>query len=86
MKCDLVYWMRESKERLKSLNLTYCCQHDLDVLHKSGLAALRKQRALRLMEEAMRQGTRLSYRDLSLILLTSRSTLKRDMKNGNGGQ
>ncbi len=81
MECSLVYWMRESRERLKSLKFTYCCDNDLAVLSRSGLAELRRQKALRLIEEAEQQGATLSYRDLSLILLTSRSTLKRDMRN-----
>ncbi|MDA8104003.1 MAG: DUF1670 domain-containing protein [Nitrospiraceae bacterium] len=80
MKCSLVYWMREGSERLKSLKLTYCCDNDIEVLNRSGLAELRRHRMLRLMEEAEKQGARLTYRDLSLILLTSRSTLKRDMR------
>jgi len=80
MECSLVYWIRESRERLKSLRFTYCCENDLAVLSRSGLAELRRQKALRLMEEAEKQGVRLSYSDLSLILLTSKSTLKRDMK------
>ncbi len=80
MECSLIYWVKESRERLKSLRLTYCCDDDLAVLSRSGLAELRRQKALRLMDEAERQGARLSYRDLSLILLTSKSTLKRDMR------
>lgn len=81
MECNLVYWMRESRERLKGLKFTYCCDNDLAILNSSGLAELRRQKALRLMAEAEKQGARLSYRDLSLILLTSKSTLKRDMRN-----
>jgi hypothetical protein len=79
MKARLVYWMRESRERLKGVTLTYCCDDDSDVLSRSGLAELRRQRALRLLKEAETQGAKLSYRDLSLILLTSKSTLKRDL-------
>jgi hypothetical protein len=80
MKSKLVYWMREGRERLKSLNLTVCCEGDSDVLGSLGLAELRRQRMLRLIEEAREQGARLTYRDLSLILLTSKATLKRDMR------
>lgn len=81
MKGNLVYWRREGRDRMQTLNLTYCCEGDLDLMNSAGLAELRRQRATRLMEEASRQGARLSYRDLSLILLASRSTLKRDMRN-----
>lgn len=80
MKGSLVYWIKESNERLKGLRLTYCGENDLDILSNSGLAGLRRTRMSRLIDEAKKQGVRLSYRDLSLILLTSRSTLKRDMR------
>ncbi len=80
MEGNLVYWMRESRERLKSLKFTYCCENDRDVLSRSGLAELRRYRMLRLIKEAEKQGARLSQRDLSLILLTSRATLKRDLR------
>jgi len=80
MKGDLVYWVRESKERLRSLKLTVCCEKDAAILNSGGLAELRRQRMMRLIDEARNQGARLSYRDLALILLTSKSTLKRDVK------
>jgi hypothetical protein len=80
MKASLVYWVREGSDRLKSLRLTYCCENDIDELSRSGLAGLRRKRMTRLISEAKRQGVRLSYRDLSLILLTSRSTVKRDLR------
>jgi hypothetical protein len=77
---NLIYWVRESRDRLKSLKLTICCERDFDVLNKFGLAELRRHRIQRLLVEAKEQGARLSYRDLSLILLTSKATLKRDIK------
>jgi len=80
MKGNLVYWVRESRDRLKSLNLTVWAEKDRDILETKGLAELRRTRLRRLIEESRRQGVRLSYRDLSLILLTSKSTLKRDIR------
>jgi hypothetical protein len=78
---NLIYWVRESRDRLKSLKLTVCCERDSDVLNEFGLAELRKQRIQRLLAEAREQGAKLSYKDLSLILLTSKATLKRDLKS-----
>lgn len=80
MKGNLVYWVKESRDRLKSLKLTICSDKDAIVLSELGLAELRRQRIQRLLDEARDQGARLSYKDLSLILLTSKSTLKRDIK------
>lgn len=81
MKANLTYWVRESKARLKSLKLTVCSEDENMVLNEKGLAALRRQRLQRLIEEAREQGAKLSYRDLSLILLTSKATLKRDIRS-----
>lgn len=80
MKGNLTYWAKEGRDTLKSLRLTLCCDDDTEYVHSSGLAELRRRRIKRLLEEAQRQGIRLSYRDLSLILLTSKATLKRDMQ------
>ncbi len=80
MKSNLIYWVREDSRRLRSLTLTICSEKDAVVIGKSGVAALRRERMRRLLDEARSQGAKLSYRDLSLILLTSKSTLKRDNK------
>ncbi|TAN42998.1 MAG: DUF1670 domain-containing protein [Nitrospirae bacterium] len=80
MKGSLTYWVREKSDRLRSLKLTVWSVHDHAVLETRGLAELRRIRAQRLIDESLQQGARLSYRDLSLILLTSKSTLKRDIK------
>ncbi len=82
MKGSLMYWVREDRERVRTLKLTVCSDKDSDVLGKGGLAELRRLRAQRLVSEAETQGARLSYRDLSLILLASKATLKRDFRNG----
>ncbi|MBI5640978.1 MAG: DUF1670 domain-containing protein [Nitrospirae bacterium] len=80
MKGNLIYWVRESRNSLKSLKLTIWSDGDSTILNRWGLAELRRQRMLRLLEEAKNQGARLSYKDLSLIMLTSKATLKRDSK------
>lgn len=83
MKKNFVYWVKEGRGRLKSLNLTYCCEDDADILSREGVSELRRLRVARLLEQAREQGATLSYRDLSLILLTSKSTLKRDLRTSN---
>jgi len=80
MEGRLVYRVRERKACFRRINLTLCASDDVNILHSEGVPGLRKERIARLLDEARREGVRLSYRDLSLILLTSRSTLKRDMR------
>jgi|Deesub1362A_J573_1020465.scaffolds.fasta_scaffold00048_142 hypothetical protein len=70
----LTYWVAEGGGRLRSLRLTVCAEED-----RGGVPAVRRRRLLRLLREAAHQGGRLSYRDLSVIMLTSKATLKRDM-------
>lgn len=59
--------------------LTLVGQSDDEVLKREGLRGLRLRRILRLTNEAQEQGVLLSYEDLSALLLTSISTLKRDI-------
>jgi len=86
----------------RSLRLTLIGQGDEETLKREGLAGLRRKRVVRLTKEAEYQGYKLSYEELSSILLTSLATLKRDVqvleedgeevvlkgrrKNGNGDQ
>lgn len=63
----------------KTLRLTLIDGQDEDVLSSEGLSELRKKRIIRLTEEAQRQGYLLSYGDLNALLLSSTSTLKRDI-------
>lgn len=93
------YIVRSGSKELK-LRLTLVGQGDGEVLRKMGLAGLRRQRILRLTDEAQKQGSPLGYEDLSSLLLSSLATLKRDVfrlesggvevqirgrrKNGNG--
>lgn len=65
--------------RQKSLRLTLIGQGDNDTLLSEGLAALRRRRLLRITREAAQQGLMLGYEDLSALLVTSVSTLKRDI-------
>lgn len=80
MKGTLTYWARESRDIVKSLKLTVCSTGDLEAIQAMGLAETRRMRITRLLDEARKQGVHLTYRDLSLILLTSKATLKRDMR------
>lgn len=72
----LTYWVKDGGNRLRALRLTVLSESDRPI---SGLAGLRRQRLMRIVEEAHRQGGRLSYSDLSIIMLSSRATLKRDV-------
>lgn len=70
-----------SVERIacKTLMLTLIDMSDEDILSSQGLSELRKKRIVRLTEEARKQGMLLSYEDLNALLLSSVSTLKRDI-------
>ncbi|MDA8169156.1 MAG: DUF1670 domain-containing protein [Nitrospiraceae bacterium] len=70
----LVYWVPDGKDRMRSLKLTVCTDED-----RGGVSSVRRKRLSRLLNEAARQGGRLSYRDLSMIMLASKATLKRDV-------
>ena len=92
MSGNLIYKI-EDGHRLLSLQLTVCDEGDL---RYTSLSELRRKRIIRLLREAKAQGCLLSYKDLTLILLSSLATLKRDIsylrkqgmeifiKNGNG--
>ena len=81
MSGTLVYWVPEGESRLRSLKLTVCCDEDRGSV---GIAELRRRRLCRILAEAVAQGARLSYRDLSIIMLTSKATLKRDVSHMRG--
>jgi len=63
----------------RKLSLTLIGQGDSGILRGEGLASLRKKRLLRLVREAGSQDMLLSYEDLAALLMTSVSTLKRDI-------
>lgn len=66
--------------RKKRVLLTLVSEADGDTLAKQGLSSLRQARILRLCREAYEQGALLAYEDLTHLLLTSMSTLKRDLR------
>lgn len=70
-----------SVERIacKTLRLTLIGRNDESVLSSQGLSRLRQKRIMRLTAEAQRQGLLLGYDDLNALLLSSVSTLKRDI-------
>lgn len=74
MSGTLVYWVPDDGSRLTALKLTVCSKED-----NGGVPSARRKRLSRIILEANSQGAKLSYRDLSLILLTSKATLKRDI-------
>lgn len=53
---------------------------DLDALAQFGLSGLRRHRLMRLTKQAYDQNTLLSYEDLAMLLTTSPSTVKRDVR------
>ena len=53
---------------------------DFQILVNYELAGLRRHRILRLTREAYDQGALLSYEDLAILLTTSSSTIKRDIR------
>ena len=54
---------------------------DFEILANYQLAGLRRHRILRLTREAYDQGALLSYEDLAILLTTSPSTMKRDIRH-----
>lgn len=76
----ITYYVRDGKNTLKGIKLTLCCEQDFEHLKNLGVSRLRRLRIRRLLQEAMSQGVKLSYRDLSLLLLASKATIKRDLK------
>jgi hypothetical protein len=72
----LTYWVDDGKDRLVPLRLTIGSEGGG---RRQSLAGLRRKRLARILREAQVQGIRLTYRDLGMIMLTSRATLKRDV-------
>lgn len=78
MSGTLTYWVSDGKNSLKTVKLTVTLREDMAA---GGVAEMRRLRLGRIIQEAIGQGARLSYRDLAMIMLTSRATLKRDMSH-----
>jgi hypothetical protein len=62
-----------------TLRLTLVGDGDAETLKREGVSALRRKRLIRLASEAFEQGCPIGYRELSDLLFTSVSTLKRDV-------
>lgn len=62
------------------LVLTLHTPSDLDIAQQQGLAEMRRHRIVRLCNEALDQGGLLTQEDLALLLTTSHSTIKRDLR------
>jgi len=77
MEAILRYLVYSGKDSLREVRLTVCDEADMAL---AGLAKKRRARIRRLLEEARSQGVRLTYTDLCMILLSSRATLKRDIR------
>ena len=77
----LKYYIAARKQEYKTLMLTLVDSCDEDILSSQGLSELRKKRIVRLTEEAQKQGMLLTYEDLNALLLSSVSTLKRDVNS-----
>jgi len=76
MSGKLTYWVSLGGGSLRAVRLTICSEDDRS---SRGVTELRRRKLRRLLSEASLQGVRLSYRDLSLIMLASKATLKRDV-------
>lgn len=63
----------------KRIFLTVVSESDDEILAAQGVAELRKTRIVRLCGEASEQDALLAYDDLTVLLLTSLSTIKRDL-------
>ena len=75
MNGTLVYWVPDGANRMRALKLTFCADDD-----RGAIPYIRRKRLARILREAGCQGAKLSYRDLSMIMLSSKATLKRDMR------
>jgi NADH/NAD ratio-sensing transcriptional regulator Rex len=78
MKGILTYWVRDGVDTLKSVRLTICSDDDIS---RSGSAVSRRKKLARILEESSSQNVHLSQVDLSVILLVSKATIKRDFSH-----
>ena len=77
MKSILTYWVLEGAERYKPVRLTVFSEKDHDGYSQS---EFRRLRLKRILSEALQQKAYLGYSDLEMILLSSRATIKRDIR------
>ncbi len=74
----IVYGIQKGDAITRVVNLSL--DHEGTEKKGTSLAELRRERMKSLMNEAATQGVKLSQKDLSLLLLSSKATIKRDMK------
>lgn len=79
MKFERIEYPLKNDPKARKVLLTLIGQSDEDILKREGLRGLRLRRLIRLTREAEEQGCHLSYEDLSNLLVTSISTLKREV-------
>ncbi len=79
VEATLIYEARKASGGNGKLKLTLVGAGDAETLKSEGVGALRRKRLVRLAGEAVDQGCLISYKDLSSLLFTSISTLKRDV-------
>lgn len=71
---------RISEIKTVPIHLTFHDRTDIRVLSEEGTSALRKHKVIRMANEALDQGGLLTQEDLSVLLCSSRRTIRRDIK------
>ena len=71
---------RISEIKTVPIHLTFHDRTDIRVLSEEGTSALRKLKVIRMANEALDQGGLLTQEDLSVLLCSSRRTIRRDIK------
>ena len=71
---------RISEIKTVPIHLTFYDRTDIRVLSEEGTSALRKHKVIRMANEALDQGGLLTQEDLSVLLCSSRRTIRRDIK------
>ncbi len=79
VEATVIYEALKAPEGNGKLKLTLIGSDDAKTLKSEGVGGLRRKRLLRLAGEAFDQGCPIGYKDLSSLLFTSVSTLKRDV-------
>ncbi len=79
VEATVIYEAMKASEGNGKLKLTLIGSGDAKTLKSEGVGGLRRKRLVRLAWEACDQGCLIGYKDLSSLLFTSVSTLKRDV-------